>query len=429
MTPAVLLRASGLLVLLAVSAAAENIRAGWAKVEITPAEPVMLAGYASRKDLSRGVHDPLSARVIAFEQNGRKLVLISTDNLGFYGGTAEAIRAAIIQACNLQPAELFLCAIHTHSAPTLTLTPERGHPNNLRYTKALQDKLVETTRTALSRLAPVELGSGTGASPVGVNRREVVTNAGVASIKLGRNPSGPCDPEVQVLRVGAAAGEPAMILFGYATHSTSLGPGNLLVSGDVHGIAEQFLEKHFDQELLAPGFAGASGDIDPWYRVLPAFNTTNGWIPETVLMGTMLGEEVAQVATRIKTAPSEGPVNSLFRTLQLSGKASSDGQVTPRDINVTLGRVGDVALVGLGGEIFSEIGKAIKSRSPFSRTFIFTHCNGTAGYVPTAPCYPEGGYEVQTSGFGPRAAEQLISGTLRLLQELKDSPSTKSTKL
>ncbi len=27
-------------------------------------------------------------------------------------------------------------------------------------------------------------------------------------------------------------------------------------------------------------------------RVLPDFRTTNGWVPEPVLMGTMLGEDV-----------------------------------------------------------------------------------------------------------------------------------------
>ncbi len=103
------------------------LRAGVAKTDITPAKPVMLAGYGSRRDLSQGVHDPLSARVVAFEQDGKRLVLVSTDLLGFYGDSAESVRKAILDACRLQPSELFLTATHTHAAPTISLQSDKVH--------------------------------------------------------------------------------------------------------------------------------------------------------------------------------------------------------------------------------------------------------------------------------------------------------------
>ncbi len=55
------------------------LRAGMAKIDITPKIPVMLYGYASRKTPSEGVHDPLSARAVVFENNGKKVVLVSSD--------------------------------------------------------------------------------------------------------------------------------------------------------------------------------------------------------------------------------------------------------------------------------------------------------------------------------------------------------------
>lgn len=70
-----------------------GLRAGAAKVDITPAQPCLLSGYASRTNLSTGVHDPLSARVVAFEHNGRRLVLVSTDVIG-YSSTAITITVA-----------------------------------------------------------------------------------------------------------------------------------------------------------------------------------------------------------------------------------------------------------------------------------------------------------------------------------------------
>ncbi|MCX6905097.1 MAG: hypothetical protein NTW03_16785, partial [Verrucomicrobia bacterium] len=165
---------------------------------------------------------------------------------------------------------------------------------------------------------------------------------------------------------------------------------------------------------------GASGDIDPWVRVLPGFKTTNGWVPEPVLMGTLLGEEVAQVLDGIRIFTTNGPIKTLMKTVELPGKPRgevSDSASPPAPFNITVGRVGDIAFVGFGGEVFNDIGKAIKAASPFQHTFVFTHCNGAAGYMPTRPSYAAGGYEVQSSSFGPGAAEMLIEETTRMLRE------------
>ena len=408
-----------------VTAVDAELRAGTCQVDITPTQPVRLGGYESRKELSQGVHDPLGARVLAFDQAGRRLVLVSIDTLGFYNDTAEPLRKAILENSALKPAELLMCAIHTHSAPILTLDPDKGPAPNLEYTKSLQTKLAEAVHTALERLALVEIGVGSGSSPVGVNRREVTRDeTGNLKIILGRNPSVLMDREVQVLKLSTPCKENlAGVLFAYATHSTSLGPKNYLVSGDIHGIGEQFLENYFKSGVVAAGFAGASGNIDPWVRVLPDFRTNNGWIPEPVLMGTMLGEEVARVLEGIHQTLTNTAIATASRTLALPAAqrgetGSSSTNTAP--FNVTVARLGEIAFVGWGGEVFNEIGRAVKEGSPFGHTFILTHCNGAAGYLPTRPSYSEGGYEVQSSHFGPGAAEMLAEETLQVLRQIHD---------
>lgn len=404
-------------------ARAAELKAGTAKVDITPSQPVRLGGYDSRKELSQGVHDPLGGRVLAFELGGRRLVLASVDTLGFYNDTAEPLRKAILNHSNLKPEELFLCAIHDHSAPILTLDTGTGPASNVQYTKNLQSKLAEAVHQALERLAPVQISVGSGSSPVGVSRREVTRGeTGKPKIILGRNPSALMDREVQVLKV-ESAGKLAGALFAYATHSTSLGPKNYLVSGDIHGIAEQFLENYFKAGVVVPGFAGASGNIDPWVRVLPDFRTNNGWLPEPVLMGTMLGEEVARVIDGIQNTLTNILISTAARTIGLPAKTSSSDATSDSraPFNVAVARLGNIAFVGWGGEVFNEIGQAVKVGSPFRYTFILTHCNGAAGYLPTTSSYAEGGYEVQSSHFAPGAAEALTQETLRMLRELHDT--------
>lgn len=402
---------------------AAELRAGLARVDITPTTPVMLAGYASRKELSQGVHDPLFVRAVAFEQNQQRLVLVAVDNCGFYSATAEPLRRAVLTANGLKSSELFLCATHTHSAPALGLDSPKSHSNNVQYTQGLQGKLVEVVRQALENLGPIEIGAGSGSSPVGANRREAATDKeGKSKVILGRNPARMTDREVQVLKlVRPDTHNIAGVIFAYNTHSTALGGKNNIVSGDVHGLATQFLESYFGPAATATGFAGASGNIDPWYRVLSGFKTNNGWIPEPILLGTLLGEEVVHVSDGIETVLTNATIKTAWKTINVPGKSGDEESTTgaTASMNITVATLGEIAFVGWGGEVFNEIGKAVKEHSPFRQTFVLTHCNGAAGYLPTSSSYSEGGYELQSSHFAPGADEVLIGETLSLLKALK----------
>ena len=407
-----------------VADASEGIlRAGTAKIDITPDKPVKMSGYGARTALSENVHDPLSARVVAFENDGKRLVLVSSDLLGFYGGTAEQFRKLILNEFELEPGELFLTAIHTHDGPTLTIDKEKGHPNNFEYTKNLEGRLMEVIRKALKNTGQVHIGAGVGYSPVGMNRRELrFDSSGNSSIRLGRNPYGPTDKEVLVLKVAKPDGTTVASLFDYATHATCLGGRNLTISGDVLGLAEQFVEKILGEDIIAPAFAGASGNIDPWFRVLPGFNTEPGWIPEPVLLGTLLGEEVVHVFRGIEELSNDGDIKAAFATLDLPGKQRGGTEIKkdypPTPYNITVARVGDIAFVGLGGEVLTEIGMSIKAASPFKHTFVITHCNGAAGYLPPEHLYIEGGYEISSSPFAPKAADMVVKQAIKMLHEL-----------
>jgi len=402
-----------------------SLQVGIAKINITPDIPVMLYGYSSRKTPSEGVHDSLSARAVVFENNGKKFVLVSSD-LGSYGAEVfTVIQKSILEKFNLKESELFLSAIHSHSTPILTLDKERGNPNNIIYTETLNRKLLTVIGEAFKNLKPVSIGVGVGSSPVGANRREMRPDG---SITLGRNPYGPTDKEVLVMKIATPEGTTVGAIFDYATHATSLGPGNMLVSGDVLGLSAQFTEKILGKEVITPVFAGASGNIDPWYRVLPGFNTESGWIPEPVLLGTLLGEEVVHVFRSIEELKEGGEVSSAFATVEYPRRKRTDtgNRVTEREeettipVNITVAKVGEnVAFVGFNVEMLTEIGMDIKAGSPFKYSFIITHCNGSSGYLPPAGLYKEGGYEVNSTRFEIGSAEMIVKKALRMLYDLE----------
>jgi predicted neutral ceramidase superfamily lipid hydrolase len=131
------------------------LKAGMVRTDITPALPVKLYGYAARKTYSEGVHDPLSVRVIVFENNGKRILLVSTD-IGSYGSEVyPVIRKAITDKFGFKESEIFLSTIHTHSSPTLGVNPLTGDPNNIEYTKSFQEKLLNSIAEAIKDIKPV----------------------------------------------------------------------------------------------------------------------------------------------------------------------------------------------------------------------------------------------------------------------------------
>ncbi|HXI00046.1 MAG TPA: hypothetical protein VNI52_07235, partial [Sphingobacteriaceae bacterium] len=52
----------------------------------------------------------------------------------------------------------------------------------------------------------------------------------------------------------------------------------------------------------------------------------------------------------------------------------------------------ETAIVGLPGEIFVELGLAIKKNSPFKNTTVLSLCNDKPSYVPTKIHFLNQGY-------------------------------------
>jgi hypothetical protein len=83
---------------------------------------------------------------------------------------------------------------------------------------------------------------------------------------------------------------------------------------------------------------------------------------------------------------------------------------------ITLGR--DVAFVGLNGEIFVELGMAIKESSPYKLTVVSSLTNGNVGYVPDRKAFVEGHYEPVTARCAPGSGELLVATAVQLLHDM-----------
>jgi hypothetical protein len=81
----------------------------------------------------------------------------------------------------------------------------------------------------------------------------------------------------------------------------------------------------------------------------------------------------------------------------------------------------DVAVVTLPGEIFVELGMAIKKASPFRTTLVIELANDAPAYIPTKRAFAEGSYEIVNSRVAPGGGEAMVEGANRLLNDLARS--------
>ena len=114
----------------------------------------------------------------------------------------------------------------------------------------------------------------------------------------------------------------------------------------------------------------------------------------------------------------EGPEHFEFLDLVQAFKVLwvDEYQGKPIDAEVQVIALGnDVAWVGLPGEVFVELGMAIKQASPFRYTIVNELSGDAIDYVPDRKAFAEGAYEVVNSLCAPGGGEDLVNAATRLL--------------
>jgi hypothetical protein len=414
-------------------------KAGVARVKITPEQPVFLAGYASRDRPFDKVATDLYAKALALEdQQGRVAVLVTTDLIGLTAAVAEPVCKRIAGKTGLKREQILLSSSHIHTGPTLSLdaTPREGRAagdalRTVEYTRRLQDQLVEVVVRALARREPARLSWGAGVANFVMNRREF-TPGGVI---LGVNPRGPADRTVPVLRIDSPDGKLRAVLFGAATHNTTLTEKCYEVCGDYAGFAQAYVEEH-NPGALALFLLGLAGDSNPYPR---------GTMDLARAHGAELGKEVCRVLGA-KLRPVRGPLKVAFGIADLPlqpppSRAELEKRLaekrgmrswlarqmlaaldrgeklrTDYPAPVAVWQLGnDLTLVGLSGEVVVDYVAFLEKALGPNRLWLAAYCNDVFGYLPSARVLAEGGYETRglyaggAGLFAPRAQDVLVA--------------------
>lgn len=425
---------------------AAELKAGVAKVDITPPLGLPMYGYANRKGGSTTVLDPLMARVLVLEAGDKRLAWVVMD-LGtvFAPAWIERLRANAREKAGIS--YVIVAAIHTHSGPAIRDEyPPTESPD---WETGVLAKVEAAIEDAHRSAVEARLGVGYGVIDIGHNRLRVNSDGTVSWFERNntRVPTSPVDPTVSVLRVDSREGRPIAIVVNYACHPVVFGSDSLQYSADWVGVMIKTVEQAFDGKPLAMFWQGGDGDINPYYAVHPQ---TEDAVRMRDWTGDRLGREAARVAETIRSL--DEPDASLefvedqldfhlrwdrekFRAALLKSwgpqaAASLDrrGREPLRLPVATVLINKRIALMTMPGEPFVEFQIDWRNRCPVRDAFFMGYANGSFGYFPTIRAASLGGYGAANTatfvepGAGERMVDHARVRLYEMLGKLSDMP-------
>ena len=380
---------------------------GAARRDITPAEAEVSGLFGLMGTPYAGIIDRLSVRVIAMQSKEEKALIVSFD-LDKAPEPATWLPQLAAHTGIAQERILYF-GTHTHSAPVTTIRPREKHPvkderraNMNRYEAVLYEKMIACADEAIGAMEPAQLGFASGKSFVNVNRNAnfVFTDENGKKfpfIAEAMNWGAAVDPTLFTMRVEDRNGKPIAFFINYALHCCMMflnnydGKGAMGISGDVAGRVSSLVEEKYP-DAVAVWSSGAAGDVDPilfnalmypepkdGHYVKESFDS---WKISEMQLRMIVGWHYKDVIETLEKVDCNQENIDIRSSLEWSETPSNTEE--PYRIRMQALQLGDVALVGIGGELYSSLGKVIREASPIKHTVIINHNASLvedAGYI------------------------------------------------
>jgi neutral ceramidase len=443
------------------------LRAGAYAQDVTPEKfPISVnGGMADRK--ATAANDPLHARCLVLDDGKTKVALVVVDSCMIPRAIHDAAKELASKKTGIPVANILISATHTHTAPTLG-SVFQSDPDE-EYVKFLIQKIALGIEKAHANLAPAKLAAGVGEEPNQVfNRRwrmkEGVVNTdpfGGTTDKVKMNPgnlnpgllepAGPTDPRVSALAIRKFDDKPLAFYANYSLHYVGDLPA---LSADYFGVFAEVIGQKLKVESGFVGFLsnGTSGDVNninfkeaaTKYKPGERSRLVAEAVADAALKGLAKAEYRSDIALAVATRSLELPVRKpsaeeLKRAEELLEKAKGRElkgveEIYARETTYMAGypdtvtimlqviRIGDVAIVGMPCEVFTDIGLEIKKNSPFPITCVVSLANGYYGYLPTPEHHALGGYETwraRSSYLGVKSSVEIVKVVKELMKEAR----------
>lgn len=432
---------------------------GTAQIDITPEVGVELSGFARRIQPSTGILDRLYAKALYLEQDGERLLWLHADLLAVERDFVRDFREWARQSRGLEPRQVMISATHTHSGPATIHLQEAG-AYDAKYVSFLRSRMEQAAAAAMEAPEPCGVVIVEGRCELAVDRRRKATphtDPRVGGIGFRRSRRTGASPAGCAGCASPPHAEYAAVITNYAMHAVALGPTNRMISADMPGRTAARLSEQLPGRPVVMVTNGACGNLNPPFENVssarldewggqvadavlglfeqaaalerPVFRTLSRIVPLPV--DALSVEQIEACAARIVNDPASNAewgekfrrtVENWRRTMVEAVRSGTAG--CTREAELFAVRLGDVALLGLNAEVFSQFTDHVRERTG-RRLYVVGYANGDMGYIPTRAAYDEGGYEVEIAhlfycNFRPKAGglERLSEQASEVVREV-----------
>ena len=451
-----------------------TLQVGFAKANINPSLGHAIYGYYVPRFV-KGILDDLEVSAIVLACGDERIALVSVDACGVAESLVDSYSAAIERATGIPAKNVFLSATHSHTGGLLIPNEMFAADDEMthRYGAFVGERVADTVKLALDDVKPARMGYIVGEAPARVAyiRRYKMKDGSTMTCPPINDPNidhpiGELDQRVNVLRFDRE-GAPTVLLVNYGLHADTV--NGELISADWPGVMRRTLEKvldgvqtmfingaegdvgstnvhvkpgdgdmndteiSFDNEMKSPGMArfvgrAIAGTVLQVYDKVQYVDVDRIGIlrRDLAVPANLATQEELVLARQYKELHDAGRDDLIpYTAMELTTVVAEAlrmcrlaGGPAEFHLPLTAVRIGNVALLGIPGEPFTEIGVKIKETEGFDLILPCSLTNGDHGYFPVQSAYDEGGYETRTSPYRAGVAELMAMGAKELLGEI-----------
>lgn len=452
-----------------------NLKVGYSQLNVNPPLGIGVSGYYIPR-FAKGFLDDIEVCTLVLSLKEKKIALISLDVCGIDTCLIESYSEAIEKETGISKNDIFLSATHSHTSGLLVPTEafEADVDTIHAWAKFVGERVVDSVKIAIEDLKDAKMGYITGWAPerVAYIRRYKMKDGTTMTCPPIDDPNidhpiGTLDQRVHVVRFDREGAE-SIVMFNYGLHADTIN-GDLL-SSDWPGWTRKTIEKALDGTKCI-FFNGAEGDVGST-NVHPKdgdMNDTEISFDNEMkspgmarFVGRALAGTILQVYDKVKyvdvdkigilnkivkvpanvPSPEDLPRAHEYKELHDSGRddlipytamelttvvaealrmCRMENGPEHFELRLTGVQLGPVAMVGIPGEPFTDIGVGIKEAEGWEMIMPCALTNGNEGYFPVKSAYDEGGYEARTSPYKAGVAEAIVEGGKALLTEMKNA--------